>query len=155
MRLYLLRHADADTKAPTDDERALSEKGKAQALRVAEFCAAHALKPAAILASPLPRAQQTAAVIAEKFEMDVITVRWLACGAVAASVLGHLAEMDDCAAVMLVGHEPDFSRLVAHLLGACRSDAIQIRKASLTAIEIQAFRAGGGWLDFSVPVKLM
>ena len=155
MRLYLLRHADADTKAPTDDERTLSEKGAAQALRVAEFCAAHALKPDAILASPLPRAQQTAAAISGKFGMDFTTVRWLACGAVPATVLGHLAEMHQCAAVMLVGHEPDLSRFVAHLLGAGRGDAIHIRKASLTAIEIQAFRAGGGWLDFSVPVKLM
>ena len=155
MQLYLLRHADADTNAPSDDERTLSDKGETQALRVADFCKAHALKPAAILASPLPRAQQTAAAIGEKFGMDVITERWLACGAVPATVLGYLAEMNEHPAVMLVGHEPDLSRLVAHLLGAGRSDVIHIRKASLTAIEILAFRAGGGWLDFSVPVKLM
>ena len=155
MQLYLLRHADADTKAPTDDERILSEKGGQQARRVADFCEAHALKPDAILASPLPRAQQTAAALAEKFDMDVITARWLACGAVPATTLQQLAEMKGLSAVMLVGHEPDLSHLIAHLLGAGKNDVIHIRKASLTAIEILAFRAGGGRLDFSVPVKLM
>jgi phosphohistidine phosphatase SixA len=35
MHLYLLRHADADTVAPSDDLRFLSEKGMMQANRVA------------------------------------------------------------------------------------------------------------------------
>jgi phosphohistidine phosphatase len=155
MQLYLLRHADAETKASTDDERTLSEKGKEQALRVADFCDEHGLKPDALLASPLPRAQQTARPLAEKFDMDVITARWLACGAVPATVLEQLSEMKSLSAVTLVGHEPDLSRLIGHLLGAGKGDVIHVRKASLTAIEVLAFLPGGGRLDFSIPVKLM
>ena len=155
MQLYLLRHADADTRAATDDERTLSEKGEQQALRVADFCKARGLKPDAILASPLPRAQQTAKPVAKAFSMEVTTARWLACGAVPAATVAQLAERKSLHAVMLVGHEPDMSRLVAHLIGAENGDVIHIRKASLTAIEVVAFQAGGGVLDFSIPVKLM
>jgi len=81
MELYLLRHADADTEAATDEERALSEKGKEQSHRVAQFFESKGLKPALILASPLRRAQQTAQVLADSLGIELETVRWLACGA--------------------------------------------------------------------------
>ena len=73
MQLYLLRHADADTKAATDDARTLSEKGAEQALRVADFCNARGLKPDAILSSPLPRAHQTAKAVAEVFDVKAVS----------------------------------------------------------------------------------
>lgn len=155
MRLYLLRHADADTPAPTDDERALSEKGGRQAMEVGRFCAAHEMKPDVILTSPLRRARQTARPVADRLAVELETVPWLACGAAPAAVLGELAARKNLSAVMLVGHEPDLGRLVAHLLGAKGGDAVHIRKASLTSLEIGTFRAGGGRLEFSVPVSLM
>jgi len=155
MQLYLLRHADADTKAATDDARTLSEKGAEQALRVADFCNARGLKPDAILSSPLPRAHQTAKAVAEVFDVKVVTVPWLACGAVPSATVAQLKERRSHPSIMLVGHEPDMSRLVAYFLGTGKADIIHIRKASLTALEVMAFQAGGGRLDFSIPVKLM
>ena len=65
MQLYLLRHADADTDAPTDDARPLSEKGIAQAKKVARFCEAHEMHLSLILTSPLRRAHETARPVAE------------------------------------------------------------------------------------------
>ena len=56
MLLYLLRHADADTPAPSDDARPLSEKGIDQAKKVARFCEAHDMQLSLILTSPLRRA---------------------------------------------------------------------------------------------------
>jgi phosphohistidine phosphatase len=155
MLLYLLRHADADTEAQSDAERALSKKGEEQAARVGRFCERNDIKPAVILASPLRRAQQTAKVVAEKLGVELVTVRWLACGAEPAAVLGELAGRRKFASVMLVGHEPDLSCLVSHLLGGADHNVILIRKASLTALELLAFRLGGGQLQFSIPVKLM
>ena len=56
---------------------------------------------------------------------------------------------------MLVGHEPDFSQFAAFLLGLPTNQAINIRKASLTLLELDVFRAGAALLQFSIPCKLM
>jgi phosphohistidine phosphatase len=56
---------------------------------------------------------------------------------------------------MLVGHEPDFSQLAAYLLGLPTNNAIHVRKASLTLLELDIFRAGAATLQFSLPSKLM
>jgi phosphohistidine phosphatase len=69
-----------------------------------------------------------------------------------------LTELKNCRrfkSVMLVGHEPDFSGLVRHLLGFGASATVRIRKASLTELELPTLRAGMATLHFSIPCKLM
>ena len=155
MQLYLLRHADADTVAPSDDERFLSEKGMMQAQRVARFCEAHDFRPDFILTSPLRRAHQTAAVVADKLGAKLRTVNWLSAGTAPETVVHELKEYRGHAAVMLVGHEPDFSHLAAYLVGAHEAGNIRIRKASLTQFIVMDFTAAGSRLEFSIPVKLL
>jgi phosphohistidine phosphatase len=155
MELFLLRHADADTVAETDDQRFLSEKGIQQANRVARFCDAHEIRPEIILASPLRRAHQTAAEVAGHLKSEFVTVRWLACGAMPDDVLERLDEYKDAKSVMIVGHEPDLSQLAGALVGAAAYGAFHIRKASLTLISLQRLSKGYGRLEFSIPVKLM
>jgi phosphohistidine phosphatase len=155
VQVYLLRHADAETVAPTDDERFLSEKGMMQAQRVARFCEAHALRPDLVLTSPLRRAHQTAAVFVEKVSVELRTVLWLSSGAAPESILKELREFRNLASVMLVGHEPDFSQFAAYLIGAPHAENIRIRKASLTLFSIHDFVTGGARLEYSLPVKLL
>ena len=155
VQLYLLRHADADTVAPTDDERFLSEKGMMQAQRVARFCEAHDLRPDLVLTSPLRRAHQTASMFVEKVDVELRTVLWLSSGAEPAAIVKELRELRNLASVMLVGHEPDFSHLAAHLIGAPQPENIRIRKASLMLFTIREFTAGGARLEYSVPPKLL
>jgi len=155
VQVYLLRHADAETVAPTDDERFLSEKGMMQAQRVARFCEAHTLRPELVLTSPLRRAHQTAAMFVEKVSVELRTVLWLSSGATPESILKELREFRNLASVMLVGHEPDFSQFAAHLIGAPHPENIRIRKASLTLFSIHDFVAGGARLEYSLPVKLL
>jgi phosphohistidine phosphatase len=153
--VYLLRHADADTVAPSDDERFLSEKGMMQAQRVARFCEAHAIRPDVILTSPLRRAHQTATVFVEKVAVELRTVLWLSSGAAPENIVKELREFRNLASVMLVGHEPDFSQLAAYLIGAQQPENIRIRKASLTLFSINEFTAGCARLEYSLPVKLL
>ena len=155
MHLFLLRHADAETHAATDAQRRLTEKGEEQAAGVARFCASNGVKPDVILSSPILRAQQTATTVAEKLGIDLREADWLACGAEPADVVKKLDEHRKMAAVMLVGHEPDLGRLVSFLLGTRQREAIHVRKASLTALEVLVHREGGARLDFSIPVKFM
>ncbi len=155
MHLYLLRHADADTVAADDDERILSEKGIAQAQRVARFCEAHEIKPALIFSSHIRRALQTAQVVAEHLDSELRAVRWLACGAEPANVIAQVNEYGNHPSIMLVGHAPDFSLLAAHLIGGNNGENVHIRKATLAHFTIHDFKAGGARLEFLLPVKLM
>ena len=155
MELFLLRHADADTEAPTDDARPLSDKGTGQARKVARFCEARDLVPEIIVSSPVLRAHQTAEIVANELKAELISVRWLACGMQPETALDELRGFQKFERVMLVGHEPDFSLLATHLLGFGDGSRLRIRKASLTHFELPAFAPGSGILQFSIPCRLM
>ena len=155
MQLYLLRHADADTIAPSVDERFLSEKGMMQAQRVALFCERHAIRPSVVLTSPLRRAHQTAALVADKLGTEMRTVRWLSAGVMPETLLREVTEYRHLESCMLVGHEPDFSQFAAFLIGAAHGESIRIRKATLALFTILDFRPGGSRLEYSIPAKLL
>lgn len=155
MLLYLLRHADAETPAPTDDARPLSEKGQLQARKVAKFCETHDLQPSLILTSPLRRTHETAQIVCTALRAEMLIASWLASGMHPHTALEELRGHRDQDSLMLVGHEPDFSQFAAFLLGLPTNNAIHIRKASLTLLELDVFRAGAASLLFSLPCKLM
>ena len=155
MLLYLLRHADAETIAENDDARPLSEKGRAQAEKVGRFCTERHLKITALLTSPLRRALETAQLANRHLRAEMAVVGWLASGMRAAGAVVELQAYSDEEAVMLVGHEPDFSALAAHLLGLPVGESLRIRKGSLTLLEMDAPARGVARLDFSLPCRLM
>jgi phosphohistidine phosphatase len=155
MLLYLLRHADAETPAPSDGARPLSEKGIDQAKKVARFCEAHDVQVSVILTSPLRRAHETAKPVSAALRSEMVVVPWLSSGMHPQSALEELRAYRSESSVMLVGHEPDFSHLAAFLLGLPTNNAIHIRKASLTLLELDVFRGGAATLQFSIPCKLM
>jgi phosphohistidine phosphatase len=155
MLLYLLRHADAETAAASDELRPLSEKGADQAKKVARFCEAHDMQVSLILSSPLLRAHETAQPVAAALRTEMIVAPWLASGMHPQTAVEELRAYRSQNSVMLVGHEPDFSQLAAHLLGLPTNHALHVRKASLTALEFHVFRAGGATLQYSIPCKLM
>lgn len=153
MDLFLLRHANADTEAESDDARPLSDKGIAQSRKVARFCETHELLPEIILTSPLQRALETAQIVASHLHIEMLIVPWLAAGMDAPTALRELRGYDRFARVMIVGHEPDFGELAGHLLGG--EAQLHLRKGSLTHFEIRQFRAGAARLEFSLPPRLM
>lgn len=155
MLLYLLRHANADTVAAHDDDRPLSEKGIEQARKVAQFCAERGLAVPLILSSPLPRARETAQPVAEALGAELRVERWLASGMHPEAALEELKAHRNLPGVMIVGHEPDFSQLIAHLLGLPSATQVHVRKASLTLLALDVFRSGTARLEFSLPCKLM
>src|SRR4051812_16466898 len=73
MKLYFLRHGKADWPGwdRPDDERPLTEEGKEEMRRVAKFLPRLKVQPASILSSPLPRAWQTAEIVAERLKVKV------------------------------------------------------------------------------------
>ena len=108
-----------------------------------------------ILTSPLRRAQETAKPMAAALRTELMVAPWLASGMHPQAALEELRAYRSQNSVMLVGHEPDFSQLAAHLLGLPTNNAIHVRKASLTLLEFDVFRAGTATLQFSLPCRLM
>jgi len=156
MKIYLLRHAEAEPHNPRDYTRALTAKGEEQARRAGKFCAKNGLEPEVIFSSPLVRAEQTARLAAAEMKaVDVIVVPWLASGMQPETALEELRALKRFSSVMIVGHEPDFSLLASALLGIPSGIGVNIRKASLTCLVADSPGAGSAVLDFSVPVKFM
>lgn len=160
MLITFLRHATAEDHglSKADADRSLIDKGEKQAKRVAAFCQANQLIPTAIYASPLLRAQQTAKILNEQLSgcPTPQSVAWLRTAASAPTLLTELAKladqgMDD---VWLVGHEPDFSKVIAHLLGTS-PDNIVIKKASLTRLDAEFANPPSAKLLWSIPCSLM
>jgi phosphohistidine phosphatase len=156
MVAYFLRHADAEPRTGSDNERKLTPKGVEQAEKAGKFLVRCGLLPQIIFTSPVVRARQTAKIVAEKLgDAEFSEVDWLACGMAAETCLMELKACEEKASVLLVGHEPDFSQTIAVMLGVSDAAAIKLRKASLTGVELQDFQAGQGQLHFLVPAKLM
>ena len=156
MVVYFLRHAEAEPDAGTDFDRKLTTKGLEQAEKMAKFILRNGLQPELIISSPVVRARQTAKIISQKLgDADLVVEGWLACGMTPESCLDELRAYEQKASVMVVGHEPDFGYAIAHLLGLASADAINVRKASLTAIEIETLQPGRGRLEFFTPVRIV
>ena len=156
IELYFLRHAHAGDPAAfegPDEIRPLSEKGERQADRLGRFLNHQGFGPDAIISSPKVRAARTAEIVAlhlgQKVGIDERLADMLDVGTIEAI----LAEHGDPQKPVLVGHDPDFSALVAELSGA---NEIPMRKGAFARIDIERpLTAGGGRLRWLVPPDLL
>jgi phosphohistidine phosphatase len=116
MRLVLVRHAEAAPGDP-DELRTLTPEGRDQARTLGERLRAGGVLPDAVLSSPLVRARQTAEALGfgEPEALDA-----LAPGATADDVRTATAGRGET--VVVVGHQPDCSRITAALRGGAEPD---------------------------------
>jgi len=155
MTIGFLRHAEAEDPRGSDFERQLTAKGLDQAAKVGKFCQDNGIVPDLVIASPVVRTRDTARIVVESLDCDLVEERWLACGMEADTCLREVRAFAHKGFLLLVGHEPDFSHAIAHLIGLADPSALKIRKASLTLVDLAGFEAGSGQLQFSIPVRLM
>lgn len=155
--LYVLRHADAEPQASSDAARALTEKGRAQAVRVGKFMAANGLKPALILHSPFQRTAETAQLVAAELGMECVPEPTLRSGMrpeEALAMLKGIIKREE--PLLIVGHEPDLGDLMGILVGTGEHPArCEVKKASLWLLELATVRAAGGYLCAAIPAKFM
>jgi phosphohistidine phosphatase len=120
MRLFLVRHGDADAEVPEgldDAARPLTSRGRLALLPHFMTVAAHLGTPSVVYMSPLVRAVQTATLLAHALGYDgpLRTHRALfpdgPVGALEALVEGQQGT------VVLVGHQPSMGSGAAHFLG--------------------------------------
>jgi len=122
MKLYVMRHGPAEDQSNSgqDGDRALTPSGRERVRAVAELLVELDEAPITIITSPLVRAVQTAEIIAAVTLPEanglVEVRREMSPSGDAVQLIGALVA-EGRKRVMVVGHEPDLSELVATLLG--------------------------------------
>jgi phosphohistidine phosphatase len=135
VKLYLVRHAEAvsEETAGSDDVRWLSARGREAARGLARLLREQNVEIDAVVSSPLPRAMQTAELVAGGLDyLGVVeAMTSLVPGAHPRRAAEELATRGR--AILVVGHEPTMSSLGAYLLG--RPSFPPFRTAQCNAIE--------------------
>ena len=132
MKVWILRHGEAQAHARTDAERNLTEQGRAEALRSAAHLIGQPID--AIFASPYVRAQQTAQLVREALgvEPDIRTVPWLTPEGNPQQVLEKLDADEN---VLLVSHQPLVGNLIGFLQHGHQRQPQPMYTASLAELE--------------------
>ena len=112
MRVYLVRHAKAESGEP-DELRRLADNGRKQAKELGERFARDGID--AVLSSPLLRARETADAIAKATGTTVETDERLGPGATADDLRAAVEGRGE--RVVVVGHQPDCGRIAAAITG--------------------------------------
>lgn len=141
MKLWILRHGQAEAHAPADSLRQLTDAGQQEVLAVMTGLAGEPFE--AVLASPFVRAQQTAALAcqASGFSGGIITVDWLIPESDPHSVIGCLEQRSE-QNLLLVSHQPLVSQLISLLVEGHRRGHYPMPTAGLVCLELDHVAAG-------------
>ncbi|NMX62529.1 phosphohistidine phosphatase SixA [Pseudomonas sp. WS 5079] len=132
MKLWILRHGEAESHASSDAQRNLTERGREEVLHSAAHLIGQPIS--AIIASPYARAQQTAQLVREAlgFVPEIRTVPWLTPDGNPLQVLEKL-DTDD--SVLLVSHQPLVGNLISFLQHGHQRQPQPMHTASLAELE--------------------
>jgi phosphohistidine phosphatase len=149
MKLYVLRHGEAEPLAPSDAARRLTSRGEAEVRAVTQACAQRLAGLQRVVTSPYQRARQTAAELMRtlNFSGEFLVEAALT----PAGDAGQVAALIDALggeALLLVSHQPLVGELLRYLTD--REDAGPMGTACLAALDITACARGGArllWLE--------
>jgi len=110
-------------------------------------------KPAAVITSPKLRASQTAEIVADRLGLSVAVDEDLAGPLSLSTIEGILDRAGGPESAVLVGHDPDFSEILAELIG---SENVPMKKGALARIDAERpLSAGAGTLRWLIPPDLL
>lgn len=150
MKLFLLRHGLAVERGSPGFEddfiRPLTAKGRHQLRQSCAGLKKLGVKFDQLLASPLIRARETSAIVAAELKCAPRRCRLsenLRPGAEPARLVTELKALGSGPEkILLVGHEPDLSRLIALLVTGKIAGGFELKKGGLAKLEIAHLRAG-------------
>ena len=143
MDVFILRHGKAEEATPggRDADRQLTKKGRDDILAVALWLAAQDREFDLIAASPLARAQETAAIVADVLGVPEKMATWkvLVPGGDPDAVCREISRYPDTAAILVVGHEPLLSSLISRMISGNTCAGIVMTTGSLAKIRNYSF----------------
>jgi len=157
MRLYFLRHGKAENRTDwsgADAFRPLTTEGEEAMRREAKSLRAMDLALDVVVTSPFARARRTAEIVCDELGLSgrLVDDERLAGGFDVRRLEQVAAAHAGAEAIMVVGHEPDFSATVAELIGG---GDIVFKKGGLARVDVTAPVAGGGRLVWLLTPPLL
>jgi phosphohistidine phosphatase len=153
--LYLLRHAKSNWASPRldDHERPLNGRGRRAAALMAEHIASLPVRPALILCSTALRTRETLAALVDALSDSVrrpaVEIeRGLYLAPPEALLLRVREAPEDCAALLLIGHNPGIHQFACALAGDRGALAAKLARKFPTAA-LATFRIRGAWAELS------
>lgn len=137
LRVFFLRHGQAGKRSEwTGDDRLrpLTADGRAALDKLAALLKSLGLRCDLIVTSPLARARETADIVAAALGVNeaILEDERLAHGFNRKALARLIADHADVTAVMVVGHEPEFSATIGELTGG----RVVCKKGSLARVDI-------------------
>jgi phosphohistidine phosphatase len=129
--LWLLRHGDAEPHGTRGDfERRLTKRGERQSRAAGRAFSRLGVQFEHVFTSPRVRALDTARLVCAELELEPIVHEALGGGFDQRDIDELLAASGAGSALLVVGHEPDLSGLVAALTSA----RIEMKKGGIAAV---------------------
>ncbi|MCM2257902.1 MAG: histidine phosphatase family protein [Vicinamibacteria bacterium] len=156
MRVLLVRHATAVDRATpglADDARSLTPRGRRRFARAAAGLARLLPKPGRVLTSPLLRAAQTAEVLARAFGGPKPQPLEALARGERRGIEAALRVAPPGFLIVLVGHEPHLSGLLADALGG-GGESVPFKKGGAALLELPDGRFEGGRLLAFLPPRV-
>ena len=136
-KLYLLRHGVAyerdEWTGDNDELRPLTNKGISAMKQEASQLKPMKLDLDHIITSTLVRARETAKIVADALNVKLEENSLLKPGFDVSALAKLLKQYDSSKRIMIVGHEPDFSRVISGVIGG---GSIEMRKGGLARIDL-------------------
>ena|SRR5579883_707398 len=152
MIIYFLRHANAGEKKTDprkDEKRPLDESGVAQSVDVGRVLARMDVHVDIVLSSPLKRATQTAALVANELGHES-TLQIDNALRPEAQFVAFRELLSRCAkheAIMVVGHNPSMNEFLSLLLSrGTNSQLTELKKGSVARVDVDRKRAVLKWM---------
>ncbi len=150
MYLLVIRHAIAEDRdefarsGSNDDERPLTPFGRRRMRRNAAGLRRTASHIELLASSPLVRAQQTARIVADEFQLrDIETIEAMRPDRHPREVITWLAKISPDATIAVVGHEPHVGALVAWCVAGSDAQSVVFKKGGVALIEFDGKPAAG------------
>jgi phosphohistidine phosphatase len=145
LEIYVLRHGEAGARLEEpekDDARPLTREGRKEMAEVARSLPKLGVDFDLIASSPLPRALQTAEIVARQYRMLNSLEKWdeLHHPAETENLFRRLSRQRKGSSVLLVGHEPHLSGMIGEIISGNSGVNLVLKKAGLAKIEILAFK---------------
>ena len=134
MEIYVLRHGIAVERGTPgykkDSDRPLTKEGEEKVRQIAQAMLAMDLKFDLILSSPYVRAAKTAQIVASELDEEVTFTEFLEPDGNQLALVNQIND-EKPHRVLLVGHEPYLSGLIALLISGTAAATIELKKGGL------------------------
>ncbi|MCU0480130.1 MAG: phosphohistidine phosphatase SixA [Anaerolineae bacterium] len=132
MQLYFLRHGEAEDYSADDYNRALTPTGRNRLQIAAKTIHQLSLKLDHIYTSPRIRAHQTAQIVGTELGIEPTVTELLNYGFNQVALAELINPYADDARLMLVGHEPTLSSVIAHITGG----RVDMKRGGLARVDV-------------------